>query len=151
MRPNRAQPLDRGRERGLHRARERGEHVVLPHLLQPPQKVAGVVEHQPRPQAARDEPAHEIRGAAVAPQEHRGVVVVALPRVLQHVLQVRDQRRAGRVAGAEHGRLVHVQRHPEHRPERGRIRAGSSGWADCHGDERCLETSRPASRSNRLY
>ena len=132
----RAEPLDRRREGGLGRAPERREHVRLAHLRQPPQEVARVVEHQPGVQPPRDEPADEIGGAPVAVQEHRRVVIVALPRALEHPLQVRDQRRGRRVAVAEDRRLVHVQRDAKRGADPRRVDARVQGegcrstWAE---------------------
>ena len=102
---------------------------VVAHLCQPPEQVARVVEHQPGLAAALDQRADEIGDAPVAAQERRRVVVVALPLVLEHVLQVRDQRRGHPVAVAEDGGLVHVQRDAEGGADLRPVATGDEGRA----------------------
>jgi hypothetical protein len=82
------------------------EDVAPAHLLEPPQQVAGVIEHDPRVAALLDQLGQQVGQAAVALGEGFGVVVVALSRVLKHVLEMGDQRPVG--PGGDGG-LVHVQ------------------------------------------
>ena len=81
--------------------------VAAAHLLGPPEQIAGDVEHDPRAAALLDELGDQIGQAPVALREGLGVVVIPLVGVLQHVLEVGDQRSIG---ARRDRRLMHVQR-----------------------------------------
>jgi hypothetical protein len=107
MAPEAAEPLHVGLHAGIAGQKAQGlEDVVPAHLLEAPEQGAGVIEHDPRIAALTDQLGDQLRHAPVALGKGLSVVVVALPRVLEHVLQVGDQLAAG--AGRNRG-LVHVQ------------------------------------------
>ncbi len=127
MTPRRAEPFDAAAVRRIVRDRpEALEDVVKPHVAQPVQQAARVLEHDARVAALVDEPRYELPHALVAPVEHGRVVVVADVGVLHHVLQVADDPcRAQVVAAGRNQRLVHVQRLGEAARQRAHVHAAS--------------------------
>ena len=111
MPPRAAQPLRRLPVARVGRDPGQGvEHVVAAHLAQPVQQRAGVFEHDPGRQPLVEQPGDELAHPPVAVDEHRGIVVVADARVVQHRLQVADDRRGAQIRAARRDeRLVHVQ------------------------------------------
>jgi hypothetical protein len=108
MAPERAQPLHvelHGRIAGQEA--QRLEDVGAAHLLEAPEQIAGVIQHDPRVAALRDQLRQQVGHPPVAVGEGLGVVVVALARVLEHPLQMADQLPPG--PRRDRG-LVHVQR-----------------------------------------
>jgi hypothetical protein len=145
--PRRAEPFHRAPvPRVLGDDPEGVDHVVQTRLAKPVQQRARVLEHHPRLGSLLEELGHDLAHPLVATNEHRGVVVVSDLRVLQHVLQVADDR-GGPQVGAAGGdqRLVHVQRDragaadapeihrrlaPEHRRPRTRLEDGGDPVLD---------------------
>ena len=75
------------------------------------QQGARVFEHDARLVPLGEQGGNELAHAGVAVAECGRVVVVADPGVLEHRLQVADQRRGAQIVAAGRGeRLVHVQR-----------------------------------------
>ena len=111
MPPRAAQPLDRLPVARVGRDRGQGvEHVVPAHQAEPVEQRAGVFEHDPGRQALVQQPGDELAHPPVAVDEHRGIVVVADARVVQHRLQVADDPRGAQIGSARRDqRLVHVQ------------------------------------------
>ena len=108
MAPQGAQPLHMGLIAGVAGQALQGlEDVVPAHLLESPEQITGVIQHDPRIAALLNQLGDDRSHAAVALGEGGGVVVVALAAVLLHVLQVGDQ--GPLVARRDRG-LVHVQR-----------------------------------------
>ena len=106
--PEGAEPLHMGLNRGIGGEEPEGiKDVAAAHLLETPEQIAGVIEHDARIAALSDQLGDEIGEAPVAVGEGFGVVVIALARVLQHVLEMGDQRAVG--TGRNRG-LVHVER-----------------------------------------
>ena len=85
---------------------QRIEDVAATHLLEAPQEGAGVIEHDPGTAAFADQLRNQIRHPAVALRKGFGVVVVALARVIKHVLQMIDQLT---LRACRDGGLMHVQ------------------------------------------
>ena len=108
MAPEGAEPFHVGLVAGIAgQALEGLQDVVPPHLLKAPEQVAGVIQHDPRIAALRDQLGDDVAHAPIALGEHWGVVVITLAAVLLHVLQMGDQLPIG--PGRNRG-LVHVQR-----------------------------------------
>ena len=110
--PRCAEPFDGAAVVGMLREGAEGlEDVAQPHAVQPVQQRAGVLQHHARLLALFEELGDELPHALVAGEKGAGVVIVAHLRVLQHVLQVADDRRGAQVvaAGGDQ-RLMHVQR-----------------------------------------
>jgi len=80
--------------------------VLPPHLRQSPEEIAGVIEHDSRLTSLRDQFGNQISHSPVAVRESCCVVVIAFVRVIEHVLQVRDQLS---VRTGWHRWLMHVQ------------------------------------------
>ena len=92
MAPERTQPFDMP----LHgwitgEIAECSSDVVTTHLVNSPEEVAGIIEHDPWIAAFADQLRNEIRHAPVALREGFRVVVVAFSLVFNHVLQMRNQ------------------------------------------------------------
>ena len=80
--------------------------VFLPHLRQSPEQIAGVIEHDSWLTSLCDQLGNQIGHAPVAVRECGCIVVISLVRMIEHVLQVRDQLS---VRTGWHRRLMHVQ------------------------------------------
>ena len=71
----------------IHRDRPQGvDDVVGPHLAQPVQQGARVLQHHPRLGTLIDELGDELAHSLVAPAEHRCVVVITNVWVSSHKL-----------------------------------------------------------------
>ena len=89
---------------------KRVEHVVGAHLAESVEESAGVLEHDPRLEPLVEKLGYELAHSLVAPQEHRGVVVVTDSRVVQHPLQIADHSCCPKLRAARWDEwLVHVQ------------------------------------------
>ena len=88
------------------------EDVAAAHLLETPEQIAGVIEHDARIAALADQLGNQLRQASIALGEGFGVVVIAFVGVFQHVLEMGDQLSLG--PGGNRG-LVHVERAGEAR------------------------------------
>ena len=121
MAPEGAEPLHMGLNRGIGGEESQGiKNVAAAHLLETPEQIAGVIEHDARIAALVDQLGNQLRQASVAVGEGFGVVVIALAGVLQHVLEMGDQRAIS--SGRNRG-LVHVERAGEARVERLKLQA----------------------------
>jgi hypothetical protein len=99
--PRCAEPLDGAAVVGILREGAEGlEDVAQPHVLQPVQQRAGVLQHHARLHALFEELGDELPHALVAGEKDAGVVIVAHLRVRQHVLQVTDDRCGAQVVAA---------------------------------------------------
>ena len=108
MAPEGAQKLHVGRQGWIGGQPLQGlEDVAATHLLEAPEQGAGVIEHDPRVAALRDQPGQDVNQASVTLGERLGVVVIALAGVIHHVLQMGDQLPVGT---GGNGGLMHVQR-----------------------------------------
>ena len=67
---------------------ERFDDVEALHLRNAPQQISGVIEHDPRAASLSDQLRDQISHASVAMGERLTVVVIALVRMLQHVLKM---------------------------------------------------------------
>ena len=81
--------------------------VFTPHLVNSPEEVAGIIEHDPGIASFSDQLRYEISHASVALGEGLRIVVVALSLVLNHVLQMGNQ---FSVSACRDCWLMHVQR-----------------------------------------
>jgi hypothetical protein len=107
MAPERSQPLDMGLEAGITGQSVQGfDHIRTTHLLQAPQQVAGIIQHDSRIAACSDQLGQDLSHAPIALGKGFGVVVIALAGMLNHVLQVADQLSSG---PGRNRRLMHVQ------------------------------------------
>jgi len=70
---------------------QRHKNVRAAHLLEAPEQVAGIIQHDARIAALCDQLGQEIGHAPVAAGKGFGVVVIALAGMLKHVLQMADQ------------------------------------------------------------
>ena len=111
MPPRAAEPLHGLPQVGVAGQRPQGvEHVVQPHVPQPVQQGAGVLQHDPRLAALAEQLGDQLPHPLVAPVEHRGVMAVADVGMLQHPLQVADDGGGAQVGSAGRDqRLVHMQ------------------------------------------
>jgi len=82
------------------------QHVFPAHLLEAPEQVAGVVQHDAGVAAFVDQLGDEATHAGVAVGKDPGVVVVAIVGMLEHVLEVADQ---AAVMASRDGGLVHME------------------------------------------
>ena len=65
--------------------------VLTTHLVNSPQKVAGIIEHDPWIAPLADQLRNEISHSSVTLREGLRVVVVAFARILEHVLEMGNQ------------------------------------------------------------
>jgi len=101
------------------------EHVARAHAPQPLEQRARVLQHDPRLEALGEQLGNELAHPLVAPPERGRVVVVADVGVLQHPLQVADDRRAAQLGPAGWDqRLVHVQSDGERAVDLGQAHRG---------------------------
>ena len=98
--------------------------VMPPHLLHTPEQGAGVVEHDARAAAAGDQLGDQLRHAPVAVGKGLGVVVIALVWMLQHELEMGDQRS---ISASGNRGLMHVQCTGK---SRAKVAQGSIGVAE---------------------
>ncbi len=97
------------------------EDVVAAHLLEAPEQVSGVIEHDPRVTALGDQLGKNVSQPPVAVSERLGIVVVAHTGMVEHPLKMGDQLAIR--PGGNRG-LVHVQRTGKGRMDRGEARTG---------------------------
>lgn len=145
MAPEGAEPLDVPLHLGITGQVAPGIcDVAAAHLLGSPEQIPGDVEHDPRVAALLDQLRDQIGQAAVALGKGLGVVVIALPRVLKHVLEVGDQLPA---SARRDGRLVHVQRAGKARAQlielQGRVLAPVGPWLGHGGADRGFLAAEP--------
>ena len=96
MAPHGAQPFSMGLIFGIAGdAFEVVNNVVTAHLLQAPQQVAGVVQHDAGVTTVVDQFGDEVGDAGIAPGKDVGVVVIAFTLVFKHVLEITDQLSVG--------------------------------------------------------
>ena len=89
MAPERAEPLHVALHLCIAGQVAKGCHdVVPPHLLQPPEQIPRVIEHDPRAASLRDQVWDEICHPPIALGKRFGVVVISIVRVFHHELQV---------------------------------------------------------------
>ena len=62
--------------------------VFTTHLPQAPEQIARVIEHDPRIAALADQLRDQIRHTSITLSKWFGIVVISLPRMLNHVLKV---------------------------------------------------------------
>ena len=107
MAPHRAQPLDVRLVGGIAGdPPEIVKDILTPHLPQSPQEIPGVVQHDARITPLRNELGNNVPHAPIAISEGARIVIIAFIRVLEHVLEVRDQLPV--MASRDRG-LVHVK------------------------------------------
>lgn len=85
---------------------EVAQDIIASHLLQAPEQVAGIVEHDAGVATLTDQIGDEVGHATIAFGKRSGVVVVTDLGVLEHVLQVGNQLTVG--SGGDGG-LMHVE------------------------------------------
>jgi len=86
------------------------EDIVQTHIAQTVKQGAGIFQHHPRFLALMDELRDKFADPLVAPMKTGGIVIVANPLVIHHVLEVADHpRRLQVMAPGGNQRLVHVQ------------------------------------------
>src|SRR5215467_2027628 len=111
MAPGTAQPLHRVAIALVSRDPSQcAEDVVRTHHPQAVQERAGVFQHNPRLETLVHQLRNELAHALVTPQEYRRIMVVPDVGVLQHPLQIANQRRRTQITtprGDE--RLMHMQ------------------------------------------
>jgi hypothetical protein len=81
------------------------QNVIPPHLLQPPEQINGVIEHDARIAALIHQIGDKLSHATIAPGKNTGVVVISLLPMLKHILQIADQLT---LRSGWDGGLVHV-------------------------------------------
>ena len=107
MAPEGAEPLHVGLKGGITgQPLQRFEYVVSTHLLESPQQIAGVIQHDPRIGTLSKQLGDDVGQTPIAVGKGFSVVVVTLTGMLNHVLEVGDQLTVG--TGWNRG-LVHVQ------------------------------------------
>ena len=108
MAPESAEPLHMGLNRGIGGQEPEGiEDVAAAHLLETPEQIAGVIQHDAWITTLSDQLGNEISEAPVAVGEGFGVVVIAFAGVIQHVLEMGDQLATN---SSRNRGLVHVER-----------------------------------------
>ena len=108
MAPEGAEPLHVGLQaRVTGEGFKGGEDVLAAHLLETPEQIPRIIEHDPGIAALANQLGNDLGKSFVAVGKGIGVVVITLARVLIHVLQMGDQLSVG--PGWNRG-LMHVER-----------------------------------------
>ena len=108
MAPEAAEPFHVALHHGIGGQEPQGiGDLGAAHLLQSPEQGARIVEHDSGAAPLADQRRKDVGEPAVAVREGLRVVVIALCRVIQHVLEVGDE---GALRPGRDCRLVHVQR-----------------------------------------
>ncbi len=111
MAPRTTQPFHRPAVSGIAGGVfKRVEHVIQSHRPQTMKQGPGVFQHDPGLLALVNQLGEELAHPLVAPVENRGVVIIANPLVIHHVLEITDNRGSGQIpAACRNQRLVHMQ------------------------------------------
>ena len=113
--------------------------VTAPHLLQTPQQIPGIIQHDPWLTPLRHELRQQISHTAITLGKRFSVVVITLTRVLRHVLQMGNE---GPIRARRHGGLMHVQ-------STGKPRTNAAQWRQWNGHR--FRTRALNQRSNLLF